>query len=1800
MVRRIIIWITVIGLAVPIHTLSQTYQQLWKQVEDAQEKDLPKTAIRHLQLIETKAQKEKAYGQLLKSTLLHSRLLSEVSPDSLLPAVTRLEKQLESVSDKALEAVYAAVLAQIYLDNEQLGEDRGERCMAYYQQAMAHPDVLASTQAGTYAPFVVNGKDSEAFGNDLLSVIGYEFKEWGWLEKYYQKSGNRRALCHLALRTADTIQELDSLAALYGDLPEASVIAQRRQNLWTVQTNPTFQASLSQQVLMPGESQTVRLRSLRNIQQLTMRVFRTRLTGDTRLNPDKAEDYSQIKKRMTELEDYALTKTFQGHAPDEFFEDSLALKGLAAGVYLIEFSCPQTSTPSRALCFVSGLRLMTQAMPNETMRYVVVDAHTGQPVPKATLCLVYNGKKKQEKEKHTCNELGEVLVKQDTRRPTAVYISSPTDAFCPSVNNYGRYTYYARQYNQEQVSLFTDRSLYRPGQSVYVSAIVWKELSAVAQEAVSNKSLKLVLRDANNEVVAEQQLTTDRFGKCSTVFTLPNGLLNGEFSIRTSNAVVDFQVEEYKRPTFQVEFESYKQRYQQGDTVQVQGKALSYAGIPVQGAKVHYVVKRRVAFWWMSYSWYWNSGYLGRGLNDEVMNEGDAVTTDDGTFQVAMPMLLPADLGEHAMFYHFVVDADVTDMAGETHHGSLSLPLGNKPTALQCNLPRQIRRDQLPEVTFTRCNAAGSPIEGTVRYRLDGGKWKTCAANTAVSVLPKSLRSGEHRVEAECEQDKIDMTFVVFGLDDKKPATLTHDWFYVSDSQFPRDGSPVTVQVGSSDPDVHIVYGLFAGNEVIESGTVERDGQLLNRQLTYQESYGNGLLLTYAWVKEGKCYMHRQTITRPLPDKQLRVTWETFRDRLTPGQQEEWRLKVLQPDGSPADATLMAVLYDKSLDQLQEHQWSFVPRSYMEQPNTSWQCRSWRALRWAGSYKYRLIDIPEYSYSHFDTSVYPSYYSSLFMRGMGESYAARPMRLLSNKTAAVAMDESAVAMDESAVANADRVDRVAASAAQEAPAEQAAASEESQPQEEEVPLRENLNETAFCYPSLVTDEQGGVAVKFTLPESLTTWRFMGVAHTTDMMYGAIEDEAVARKTVMIQPNVPRFVRIGDEVQISARIFNTADHAVSGQAKLVLLTATDLATVVEQQQPFQVEAGQTAAVTFTLSSSSLSESLLVCRVLASGDGFSDGEQHYLPVLPDREYVTKTVPYTQHTPGVKTIDLTGLFPQGTTQQKLTVEYTHNPAWLMVQSLSVIGQPSEHSAIDQAASYYSNSLAGVLLSQSPQVKRVFQQWQLEQGKEQTLMSQLQKDEALKELLLSETPWVAAADREAEQRQRLSDFFDENVISHRLQAALQKLVSLQNSDGSFSWYPGMDGSTSVTVAVMEMLVRLNRMAGQQADISLLQDEADRYLDTEMITLVKEMKKREKKGQRQQFPSFTALRWLYITALEDRQLPDDAQAASDYLVNLLKKDIKRQTIYEKALTAVVLAKRGEMKNAASYVKSLKEYSVFTEEMGRYYDTHRASYSWYDYRIPTEVAAVEAIQLVTPQDVQTVDEMRRWLLQEKRTQAWDTPISTINAIYAFLMNQQSLLAPKEQSVLALDGKPLDMPSATAGVGYVKTAIEHPQASTFTATKSSEGTSWGAVYAQFLQPTSAVEASQSGITVVRELLTTKGKKLERPLRVGDKVRVRITIHSSRDLDFVQVIDRRAACMEPLQQLSGYRQGAYVSPKDAATHYFYNGLSKGKHVIDTDYYIDRAGTYETGTCTVQCAYAPEYHATTRSVKLTVNKE
>ena len=1821
----------------PMILFGQSYESLWKKVEAAQKDDLPRTELEALQKIVSKAEKEKAYGQLLKAYLQEMQAEMRVSPDSLQPAVERLQQREQQTKDDVLGAVLQAVLGTVYADNRQLADDSQTLSKGYYDAALSDPEKLAAVKTSAFVPFVKVGEDSKIYDDNLLSVIAYEAHRFDILRDYYLKVGNNRKAMLMAsleeLRYSEPtdfigdpaqcahLQRLDSLMEAYADLDEAGEVAleyyaymadhtavsnqqrweyiekvlprwgqwprmNRLRNEQARLKGMCFSIYLQQKVNIPNREQKVELRDLRGVSTITMRVYRVNATAKDLegVNVNYEKSFEKIKRRLTEMPELSQTRAYEGKAPYEFYHDSMALAGLPVGIYLLEFeSVPQSTNTSRALCYVSNLRLLSQMLPEQRVRYVVVNATTGQPVREAKVQM----RQKNTSITLTTDNQGECIYDGRSGRSYDVYVTTADDKACPEMNSYGYFSAYENNRVLNHTKIFTDRAIYRPGQAVHASAILFQTENGYQNSVQKGKRVTAALRDANYKVVEERELITDEFGTCAVDFTLPRKGLSGRYSVRINGETSYFRVEEYKRPTFEVEIPDVEDNYADGDTLQVKGTARSYAGVPVQMATVKYKVERKRPYWWWSYSRYWNQGIIAEMSEDMTLASGEVMTDNDGTFTMPVPLVLPKT--RYPIFYNFVVTAEVTDQAGETHQAELSLPLGNRKTAFSMDVAEKILAESGGKMTFHLRNAAGVDMEAEVRYRLDDGKWQTGTTKTDIAIPKSLLKSGRHSVEAICEGDTVQREFIVFSLADQRPAVETDDWFYISATQFPNDGTPVTVQVGSSAPDVHIVYTMMAGNTLLESGAVDKSNALVNRKLTYREAYGNGVLLTFAWVKEGKTYTHQTTIRRPLPDMNLKLKWQTFRDRLLPGQQEEWALTIMGPDGKPANAQLLATLYDKSLDQLTPHAWSLAPYVWLPLPSTSWRYTSWGSLSIYGEERIKQLYVDNLHFSQFDHSVFPTYERVLRVREIPLMMAAR---MKDADEDGMLMEKSVSAPVSNQMELAD-VDSQPQGSIEGLRVEGAGLPEEGS-QDAAPQVRENLNETAFFYPQLTTDKEGRVVIRFTLPESLTTWRFMGVAHTQDMMTGMLEDETVAKKDVMIQPNMPRFVRVGDKTTIAARIINSGEKAVDGKARLELLDPETLQVVYSDEQDVKVDANTTIGVTFPYDCSQETRSLLVAKVMVVGDEFSDGEQHYLPVLPNQERVTVTVPFTQNEPGTKTIDLNSLKPQ-TSQlsplhSQLTIEYTNNPAWLMIQALPTVGHPHDNCALCQATSYYANAIGRHILKQNPQAKTVFEAWSREDTPS-SLQSQLSKNQELKDLLLDETPWVTDANREQEQKERLADFFDENLMQQRLSGALEQMKKLQLGDGSWSWWPGMVGSMYMTVEISEMLVRLNQMTEPQKETGQMLTQAFGFMGNEIVEMVKEMKKQAKKGWPQRFPSHMALQWLYICTLDGRQLPNKVNDANAYLINLLKKETRNQSIYDKAMSAIVL-------NNQTYIQSLKEYTVYREEMGRYYDTPKALYSWRNFRIPTQVAAIEAIKRLTPDDTQTITEMQRWLLQEKRNQAWDTPINSVDAIYAFLNGNSETLAAQPKTVLRVDGEAVPTSEATAGIGYVKTAMSGDGKQTFTAEKTSTGTSWGAVYMQFMQHTSDIEAQSSGITVKRELLTANGGKLT-ALKVGDKVTVRITITADRDYDFVQIVDKRAACMEPVRQLSGYGWGYYCTPKDCSTNFYFDLLSKGKHVIETEYYIDRVGTYETGTCTAGCAYSPEFRGTAPSLTIEVKE-
>lgn len=1812
-----------IALFATMQVAAQTYDNLWKQAEINAQKDQPKSEIAVMKKIIAKASAAKDYGQLLAAEIRQMTLWKEISADSLTPNVKRMEAEVLKVNDPALKAVRYAVLGKVYRDmNEKKSQE-------FFKKALGQPELLARHTSAEYVPLMLKGVDGSSFNNDLLHLIGFEAdsKEvYLQLYTYYNKVGNRGAACLCAYKLIEKyrqddvrevkkskyLQTIDSLIQIYQDIPEAGELAvehfrfmegatdakpqdklnyinyalsrwgewSRMNELRNAQkrlTEPMFRVKDMPQVLRPGEKVWVQL-DVRNLQNLKISISRLNITADNEYDAQDEATYKMLLKKTTKLHQKDYSRNYYGRPDYQEVKDSIEIGGnLPLGAYLMEVTSDNTGiAPQRELFYVSNLAVMIQQLPDDKHRYVVVNATDGQPIAGAKIELYdqrYDFKAKKDKRivhaRLTTDENGEAYFKNVDGM---VLISTNNDKFTPVKDIYlSRTRYYERKDDKIKHQLFTDRSIYRPGQTVHASAIsyiVKKGLDA----SVPGKSMELnfILRDANWKQVAEQKATTDEYGTASVDFELPKEGQTGLYSISVNGTVTKYvRVEEYKRPTFEITFPKVNEKYNWGDTVVVKASAKTYAGIPVQGAKVAYQVTRRNQLWW------WGAGSAG-----QLVKTDSCVTREDGTFDVEIPLEASlsgkdeADMSDFmriARFFNFEVSAIVTDISGESHEGVMSLPLGTKPTILTVNLPKRIETDSLKTVTFAYRNASGMPISSRLKYRIDKGEWKDAEANVPVSIKEYAFssassassslvwKSGVHQLEAICGTDTLKQKFTLFSMKDTHPVEPTTEWYYQTAKTFPRDGKPVYIQVGSSENGAHIVYSIIAGNKLLEKGAWELGDSIVTLPFTYKEEYASGIVLNYSFVKQGKCYTRMMSIARPLPEKKLDIAWKTFRNRLTPGQKEEWTLKITTPDGKPAKAQLMSVLYDKSLDQIAPHSWKMSLGFSQWLPSCYWTSNLWYyKMDLLGVYPTKYFDQKQLDVDKFDGKFF-SYYAymqavelSKLERSSGgtvESVRIQKDEVVREEAKGIWIRSSKMTRVGAAAPSANKVFDVV----EEMPQFAGGSGSDARQFLDKVQVRENMNETAFFYPALESDNNGNVAIRFTLPESVTTWKFMGLAHDKEMRNGLLVDEAVAQKTVMVQPNMPRFLREGDKSTIVVKLFNTSDKKVSGNTRMQILDPETNKVVWQKTQNYSIDAEGSATISFDVQG--LKEGVYINKVVAAGNGYSDGEQHYLPVLSNRELVVNTLPITLHQKGEQNFDLSKLFlnkegkqAKGAEEAKVTIEYTNNPSWLMVKALPAISNPDEENAISLMSAIYAN----------------------------TITNHVQKHLSLENLTQE---------------------------SIRLQNQVEKLKKLQNPNGSFSWWKGMKGSRYMTTSVAEMMVRLNAIAGVQKSTARMLTSAIDYLSWQTAQEVREMKKQEEKKQKVN-PSEQALHYLYILSVDGRKMKQNLEQDKAYLLDKMSKMTGDFSIYGKARAAVVLARNSQQnaayrEKAGEYLQSVNEYAVYREEMGRYYDTRKALYSWRNYKIPTQVSVIEAMQMLKPNDKQTIEELQRWLLMSKRTQVWDTPVNTVDAVYAFMKGNESNWSRKaENAVLKLDGKLLPMPQDSTTLGYVKT--ERPgKASKLSIDKKSDYTSWGAVYAEFKQPISEIGSMESGIKVRRVIVPAESES-KGNAQVGEKVKVTLIITADRDYDFVQITDKRAACLEPVNQLSGYQWsiGCYVSPRDHATNFYFDRLSKGKHIVEMEYYVDRKGDYQSGTCTAECTYSPEFSGRTETYELKVN--
>ena len=1870
---------------------AQTYDNLWKELEVLERKDLPKSVISEAMKIYDKAKAEQNVPQMMKAYLTAMQYRSLLTPDSLKVDMNGLEQWASQTGSMEDKAILYSILGEMTMPADV------KKGLGYLQASLKDKDRLLLIPVEKLRPMVRVGEASKRYFRDnLYNLLARRaiqiMQQYRW--QAAAKANQTNSLpadmtdmdqfvtyqfvpvsdCDLTAAVMQTYQSLlkaydteteregwlltgiDALNYLYRNFSGnfSNDVCQQELRKWihtypAVKTVPEaylalaqflqyqnnqverlrivregiagypryeginqlkniekeiLNASLSLEIATayPGEQQSVKV-NYKNLTGITLQLYKVNLPVTSAVLQNRTTHFESKYARLQREEHFSLKPTTDYLNVDT----TLTIQAPQAGIYFLK-AVPdgKKGVSDGTLMNVTALKTIYRPLPDGTLELVVVDAVSGQPVSEAEVT-IYTEKGGGYSPQQTYQADKQGTLKLDFLNSNKYWYNAHTaaDNAMPILNLWKNDYYYKESKRKEVLQLFTDRSIYRPGQTVYVSGLAY-EMEKDSTRVLADKKYTVSLYDANNNETGKVEVRTNGFGSFSGQFVLPSPCLTGYFSLRAADTSVSFKVEEYKRPTFDVTFEPVKVEYQVGDSIEVVGMAKTFAGAPVQNARVHYNISR-------SYAWVWR--FMGRG---SARWEGEAMTDADGKFSVPVHFEIDSDRRESPLWYYtYNIQADVTDGAGETQQANLSLPLGSTSMVLNMdNLPDNLVKEKKLEIKLTAMNLSGEPVDTPVTYQVvemeeqkdgqekEGRKVLTGTVEANKSFVPEAiyaLPSGNYRLKLsakdtqgrECTASK---NFLLFSLNDKRPPFVITDWFYQDGLEFDA-ASPATVYIGSSEKNVYLLYDVFAGNKRLESKRIELSDSVVSFRFPYKKEYGDGILVSMAFVKDGRLYSHNARIMKPAPEKKLQLKWTTFRDKLRPGQQEEWKLTVLYPDGSPAEAEMLATMYDASLDKIYSaHKLDFGVDFHYVVPLTYWNTSYMRNA-------YLYVDFPLKR-----LRAVPLEYSELIipstgrMEAMVVGYGGSPRATLAGALKIRGRSAANAVMNQEAVTDMVLQEEMVETSAQE---KAEMGSSEELAETGDIQIRENFAETAFFYPQLRTNETGEVSISFVLPESLTRWKFMGLAHTQNVDYGKIEATATASKEFMLQPNMPRFVRVGDKANIAASLMNLSDKGVKGTVRMELFNPETEKVFYSQKQKFDMKGGETGHVNFAFEVSD-KYAVMACRMVADGDTFSDGEQRYIPVLTDKQWVTETVPLNVNGEGAHTFSLENLFNKHSktaSEQRLTVEFTAHPAWYAVQALPVVANPQNEDALSWATAYYAHSLAAFIVKENPRIKQVFDSWKAQGGTKETFMSNLQKNQELKNILLAETPWLTEATNEAEQKQRIATLFDLNTMNSQLAVSVEKLGELQNADGAWSWYKGMQGSRYVTTQVMEMLVRLNALTHQDADSRMqpMIQKGFEYLGKQAAEEYKSMKEAEKKGAVGLRPSEQVLRYLYICALDGKAPVDEK--VNRYFIDKLSGEGKELTIYGKALGAIILQQAGKVAEARLFMQSLMEYSVVTDEMGRYFDTPKARYSWFSYKIPTEVAAMEAIQRIT-KDTKAIDEMKRWLLKQKQTQTWETPIATADAVYALMATGASDLLANTGGVEITLGKEVIRTPADNAIGYIKKTVSGDVMNIKKVSVDKEGTGmgWGAVYAQYLESMDQIGEQGNGLSVSRQLY--KGDEAlneSAPLKVGDRITVRLTVKADRDMDFVQIKDDRAACMEPLQAVSGFRWGNglgyYQATKDASTQFFIDQMRKGTYVIEYQVYVNRTGEYQAGIATVQSAYAPEFGGHTGGYRVMV---
>lgn len=1419
---------------------------------------------------------------------------------------------------------------------------------------------------------------------------------------------------------------------------------------------------------------------------------------------------------------------------------------------------------------------------------------------------------------------------------------------------------------EEKIGLFTDRSIYRPGQTIYFKGIVFRlNPKTHYSEAVKAEKALIYLFDANGQKIDSLSFESNEFGSFSGSFVIPEGLLNGNMSLREARtkATTYFSVENYKRPSFYLEWDTTAKAHRLGDSVRIKGKVTAYSQAVIDKATVSYQVTRRTH---IRYPFPWRSGMVIYPRQEiSTITQGETVTDENGQFQVDFKAI-PDEQADSSLqpVFIYTVSADVTDINGESHHFSYQLSLGYQSLQLQFNMENKIAVDQLDTLRLSSTNLEGKFVSTPIAISLfsleapDRFVRKRYWQQPDQYLMTKKeflsyFPNDEYQAESDPSHWKKGLPLLVF-TDTTKPdgSIIVHHftpppgWYALQASAKDKDGNMVqTVQyVQVYDPQSdHFPFKepLWISTNTLEAQPGEKvswfirgngdvylteqaeningfeapDHFMLNDQTKQmdvnvsKEDLG-GKIIHYVAVKYNRVFQENLTLKVPWKNKQLNIQYETFRNKLLPGAKEQWKMKITGPEGEKVSAELLASMYDASLDAFRSHEWP-VPDIYpLIHEKISWKGGNGfsdvfsQPLYTPGEKKYPEYEKVYPSLKWFGYVQPPVYF---MLRGRAEVNAPAPLLRSDNMKRKQSMAESVV---------------VGYSGAEKDTSAQPA------PSPQKIQPRTNFKETAFFLPQLHTDDSGNVVFSFTMPEALTKWKLMAFAHTQDMRFGSSEKEVVTQKPLMIQANVPRFVRQGDQLSFTAKISNLTGKDLDGKAGLQL---TDMLTGKNVDEEFKnkttvtsyhVSAGQSSVVKWDIAVPENYNGVLSYKVTASAGDHSDGEQNALPVLTNRIPVTETLPLSFQGNGNFHLQWDALeqISKSSTLQPLglTAEFTPNPVWYAVLALPSLGETERESADAVYNRFYANALGHFITQHIPNFQKIMQLWRTKDTS--ALKSPLQKNENLKNILLEETPWVQNAQNETAQQKALAEWFDKNKIQDQLHQSLLKLKAFQLSNGGFSWFKEMPDDRYITQRIITGLGYLKKLQAwphQETDIlDQMIKKAIPYLDARMKEDFDRMMKYKDKE-----PAIDAIniQYLYMRSFfPELAMADSVNKAYNFYITFAEKHWADQPVYLQGMLALIFY-RAENKMAANAIlRSLSEQAIRDSIKGIHWKNNNRGYIWFQAPLETQSLLIEAFHEIN-KNTGMINKMKLWLLSQKRTQHWATTRATADAIYALLLTGSEWTASSPDVKLKLDRESYHFgnDNGEAGTSFNQQFIPGNEVTPQMAEiqvrirhAGEEQPVWGALYFQYLENMNSIQKSNSPLSVTRQISlqtnTPAGPELvpvkaNTPLEVGDKVQVRLVVRLDHDLDYVHLKDIRASCMEPLQVKSGYHfengTAYYSTVTDAAVHFYFPHLQQGTYIFTYPVYITHAGNYAGGLSTLECLYAPEFNAHSEGVEVKV---